>query len=255
MSWFIWNLFMLHFGGSLQLCSQFQRQLSLYILPPMRSPEVPIFNKTRMECKKFLASSSFFCFWVSEKSWCQRDVVAFSGKQALYYHALKASRSPPHICTCATVHAWLWQKISLETAAALEVEGRQTLCFLFTTEAQCWKISKIDSSKKMLSFFKYCSKQLILVLIFGGKNSNFEKVNKASLVTLESETFLLIFKHCASPPKNWWNRQWKMVDAFFMLLLRRCCFLLSFCTSSSFPILFWVVVGFCIFFFSAGKSW
>ena len=161
-------------GLSLQLCSQFQRQLSLYILPPMRSPEVPIFNKTRMECKKFLASSSFFCFWVSEKSWCQRDVVAFSGKQALYYHALKASRSPPHICTCATVHAWLWQKISLETAAALEVEGRQTLCFLFTTEAQCLKISKIDSSKKMLSFFKYCSKQLILVLIFGGKNSNFE---------------------------------------------------------------------------------
>ena len=160
-------------GLSLQLCSQFQRQLSLYILPPMRSPEVPIFNKTRMECKKFLASSSFFfCFWVSEKSWCQRDVVAFSGNQALYYHALKASRSPPHICTCATVHAWLWQKISLETAAALE--GRQTLCFLFNTEAQCLKISKIDSSKKMLSFFKYCSKQLILVLIFGGKNSNFE---------------------------------------------------------------------------------
>ena len=138
-------------GLSLQLCSQFQRQLSLYILPPMRSPEVPIFNKTRMECKKFLASSSFFCFWVSEKSWCQRDVVAFSGNQALYYHALKASRSPPHICTCATVHAWLWQKISLETAAALEVEaGMQTLCFLSSTMLK--NLRNWNSSKKTKEF-------------------------------------------------------------------------------------------------------
>ena len=75
------------------------------------------------------------------------------------------------------MHAWLWQKNSLETAAALEVEGRQTLCFLFTTEAQCWKISKIGSlahQRKWFRFFQIlysfsCSKQLILVLIFGGK--------------------------------------------------------------------------------------
>ena len=45
---------MLHFGGSLQLCSQFQRQ-PIYFAP---MPEVPIFNKTRMECKKFLLTAS-----------------------------------------------------------------------------------------------------------------------------------------------------------------------------------------------------
>ena len=65
-----------------------------------------------------------------------------------YYHALKASRSPPHICTC--VHAWLWQKISLE-AASEEARQQATLCFL-----QRPKIDEIASEKwMMLSLCSY----------------------------------------------------------------------------------------------------
>ena len=73
------------------------------------------------------------------------------------------------------MHAWLWQKISLETAAALEVEGRQTLCFLFITEAQCWKIIKIDSLKENGFVLIFMFKTVDSSVDFWRQNSNFEK--------------------------------------------------------------------------------